>query len=145
MMLAWNTRSAQQQNARVQAVFFTINPTWSTLGFNPSTNHLSDDTTRDGNNALENEWLVHESLLKLWRWNQWLPDGLDSGDNGFKSRLWDELFWRRYVVFFVSPSWQIARFIPHPYQLILQSTCCSAVYNFGLLMVPLTNFWLKGN
>jgi hypothetical protein len=38
--------------------FFTINPTWSTLGFNPSTNHLSDDTARDGNNALENEWLV---------------------------------------------------------------------------------------
>ena len=42
--------------------------------------------------------------------------------------------------FFVSPSGQIARFIPHLCHLILQSNCCSAVYNFGLLIARLTNF-----
>ena len=65
MMLAWKTRNAQQQNAVVQAVFFTINPTWSTLGFNLSTNHLSDNTVTDDDNALENECLVHVRLLTL--------------------------------------------------------------------------------
>ena len=40
------------------------------------------------------------------------------------------------VLFFLSPSGQIAPFIPHNYQLILQSTCSSTVYIFDSLTVP---------